>query len=184
MISRTTLSHIWDCCIFGWRKAFSISAPIPMARPFQTMWVLASPPPRSSATITTRRQRPRRHSLYRANGLTDHCGRFDAKALYQQLEDAFEQSAFRANNVSQVLACIEVQSPEVRALLLKGCALDLHPSRFPPGRCARPRFAALPTVLHCTGPTNFECVVTSSHQDYLLSWLADAAEEVLDPRYV
>ena len=103
----------------------------------------------------------------------------NAKALHHQLEDAFEGSAFRATNVSQALARIEVQGPEVRALLLKGCALDLHPSCFPPGRCARTRFAALPTILRCTGATNFECIVTSSYRDYLLSWLADAAEEFL-----
>jgi sarcosine oxidase subunit gamma len=104
----------------------------------------------------------------------------DAKALHRQLEDAFDGSAFRATNVSQALARIEVQGPEVRALLLKGCALDLHPSRFLPGRCARTRFAALPAILRCEGPTNFECVVASSYRDYLLSWLADAAEEFLD----
>ena len=72
-----------------------------------------------------------------------------------------------------------IQGPEVRSLLLKGCALDLHPSQFPPGRCARTRFAALPTILRCTSATNFECIVTSSYRDYLLSWLADAAEEFL-----
>ena len=106
----------------------------------------------------------------------------DAKALHQKLEVAFEGSTFRATNVSQALARIEVQGPETRALLLKGCSLDLHPSRFPPGRCARTRFAALPTVLRCTGPMNFECIITSSYQDYLLSWLTDAAEEFLDSR--
>ena len=104
----------------------------------------------------------------------------DAKALHRQLEDAFEGSVFRATNVSQALARIEVHGPEVRALLLKGCALDLHPSQFLPGRCARTRFATLPTILRCTGRTNFECIITSSYQDYLLSWLADAAEEFLD----
>lgn len=104
----------------------------------------------------------------------------DAKTLHQQLEVAFEGCTFRATNVSQALARIEVQGPETRALLLKGCSLDLHPSRFPPGRCARTRFAALPAVLRCMGPTHFECIITSSYQDYLLSWLADAAEEFLD----
>ena len=108
----------------------------------------------------------------------------DAKALHQQLEDAFDGSAFRATNVSQALVRIGVHGPEVRALLLKGCALDLDPSRFPPGRCARTRFAALPIVLRCTGPTDFECIVASSYCDYLLSWLSDATEEFLDWRYV
>ena len=104
----------------------------------------------------------------------------DARVLHRKLEGAFGGSAFRATNVSHALVRIEVQGLEVRALLVKGCALDLHPSHFPPGRCARTRFAALPTVLRCTGPTNFECIVTSSYRDYLLSWLADAAEEFLD----
>jgi len=107
----------------------------------------------------------------------------DARVLHQQLEDALEGGAFRATNVSQALACIEVQGPETRELLLKGYSLDLHPSRFPPGRCARTRFAVIPTVLRCTGPTDFQCIITSSYQDYLLSWLGDAAEEFLDSRY-
>ena len=107
----------------------------------------------------------------------------DAKALHQHLEAAFEGSTFRATDVSQALARIGVQGPDVRALLLKGCALDLHPTQFRPGRCARTRFAALPAVLRCTDPTNFQCIVTASYQDYLLSWLADAAEEFLDVRY-
>ena len=106
----------------------------------------------------------------------------DARALHQRLENAFEGSAFRATNVSEALARIEVQGPEVRALLLKGCALDLHPSRFPPGRCTRTRFAALPTILRCTGSSNFECIITASYQEYLLSWLSDAAQEFLDER--
>lgn len=106
----------------------------------------------------------------------------DAKALHQQLDDAFEGSTFRTTNVSQALALarIGVHGPQTRDLLLKGCSLDLHPSQFPPGRCARTRFAALPAILRCTGPTTFECIVTSSYQDYLLTWLADAAEEFLD----
>ena len=103
----------------------------------------------------------------------------DARALHQQLEDAFDGSTFRATDVSQALARIEVHGPEIRALLLKGCALDLRPSQFLPGRCSRTRFAALPTILRCTGPTNFECIVAASYQGYLLSWFADAAEEFL-----
>ena len=99
------------------------------------------------------------------------------KALHQLLEDAFEGSTFRTTNVSQALVRIEVRGPEVRALLLKSCALDLYPSQFPPGRCVRTRSAALPTVLRCTDPTNFECIVASNYQDYMLSWLADAAAE-------
>ena len=104
----------------------------------------------------------------------------NVEVLHQQLEETFAGSTLRATNVSQALARIELEGPDVRALLLKGCSLDLSPSRFPPGRCARTRFASLPVVLRCTALTNFECIVASSYCDYLLSWLADAAEEFLD----
>ena len=101
----------------------------------------------------------------------------DATALLQQLEEALEESSFRATNVSSALACIEVESPEVRALLAKGCALDLHPSRFPPGRCARTRFAGMPVIVRCTLNSTFQCIVASSYRDYLVSWLTDASRE-------
>jgi sarcosine oxidase subunit gamma len=101
----------------------------------------------------------------------------DAAALLQQLEEAFEGSSFRATNVSSALARIELESPEVRALLAKACSLDLHPSRFPPGRCARTRFAGIPVIIHCTRTSTFECIVVISYAEYLNSLLADAALE-------
>jgi len=100
----------------------------------------------------------------------------DANTLHQQLESAFAGSALRATNISQALVRIEVQGSDVRALLQKGCSLDLYPSRFPPGRCARTRLASLPAILRCTAPTKFECIVAASYCDYLLTWLADAAK--------
>jgi len=101
----------------------------------------------------------------------------DTTALPGQLREACDGSTYRATNVSQALTRIEIVGVAVRDVLLKGCALDLHPSRFPPGRCARTRFAALATVIQCTQPSTFECIVSSSHRDNLLSWLADATEE-------
>jgi sarcosine oxidase subunit gamma len=104
----------------------------------------------------------------------------DPTALFQQLDEAFEGTTFRATNVSQALARVELHGSEVRTLLLKGCSLDLDPSHFPPGRCARTRFASLPVILRCTELATFQCIVTSSYRDYLLSWLTDAAEEFLE----
>lgn len=101
-------------------------------------------------------------------------------ALLHQLNTAFEETSFRGTNVSQALVRVELDGPEVRTLLLKGCSLDLHPTRFPPGTCARTRFASLPAILRCTGPNTFECIVTASHRDYLTSWLTDACEEFLE----
>jgi sarcosine oxidase subunit gamma len=169
-------SHLLDPCTFirvqTWNSHATLNQEVEIA--------LGTPWPRETGTIASGR------ADVLCIGPTDWlvtATDLDAKVLNRQLEDAFEGSAFCATDVSQALARIEVQGPEARALLLKGCSLDLHPSRFPPGRCARTRFAALPTVLRCTDPTNFECIITSSYQDYVLSWLADAAEEFLDSRY-
>ena len=104
----------------------------------------------------------------------------DPTALLHQLNAAFEDTPFRATNVSHALVRVELDGSEVRTLLLKGCSLDLHPSRFPPGTCARTRFASLPAILRCTGPHTFECIVTATYRDYLMSWLTDACEEFLE----
>jgi sarcosine oxidase subunit gamma len=101
----------------------------------------------------------------------------DPAALLQQLNEAFEGSAFRATNMSQALSRIEIDGPEVRVLLSKGCSLDLHAPGFLPGRCARTRFTGVPVILCCTHTFTFECIVTISYTEYLISWLADAALE-------
>jgi sarcosine oxidase, subunit gamma len=101
----------------------------------------------------------------------------DATPWLHRLDALFQGSTFRATDVSQALIRIQIEGPEVRDLLAKGCALDLHPPLFPPGRSARTRFAGMPVIVHCTGTSTFELVVTQSYADYLLAWLDDAALE-------
>jgi sarcosine oxidase subunit gamma len=98
----------------------------------------------------------------------------DAATLLQRLDEAFEGSAFRTTNVSQALSRIEIDGAEARELLSKGCSLDLHPPRFAPGRCARTRFAGMPVIIRCTQDSTFQCIVTISYAEYLVSWLEDA----------
>src|SRR4051812_8511189 len=47
------------------------------------------------------------------------------------------------------LAALEVSGSAAREVLSKGCGLDFHPRSFPPGRCARTRFAQIPVVIEC-----------------------------------
>jgi sarcosine oxidase subunit gamma len=101
----------------------------------------------------------------------------DAATLLQQLAEAFEGSAFRATNVSQALGRIKIDAPYARVLLTKGCALDLHAPCFPQGRSARTRFAGMPVIVRCTQTSTFECIVSMSYAEYLVSWLEDAALE-------
>lgn len=100
-----------------------------------------------------------------------------AAQFLQRLSRLFEAGAYRATDVSQALARIEVDGPEARELLAKGCSLDLHPSQFAPGRAARTRFAGMAVIVRCTAASTFECIVTLSQADYLLSWLEDSAME-------
>jgi sarcosine oxidase subunit gamma len=101
----------------------------------------------------------------------------DAAALLEKLQNAFDGSAFRATDLSQALARFEIDEPQARVLLVKGCALDLDPPRCPPRRCARTRFAGTPIILRCTQPSTFELILASSYLDYLILWLTDAATE-------
>src|ERR1700674_1003797 len=54
----------------------------------------------------------------------------DATPLLHQLDALFHGSTFQATNLSQALIRIQIEGPEVRDLLAKGCALDLHPPVF------------------------------------------------------
>jgi sarcosine oxidase subunit gamma len=101
----------------------------------------------------------------------------DPTILERWLHESLEDSSFRATNVSQALARIEVDGIGLRDLLAKACSLDLHPPLFPPGRAARTRFAGMPVILRCTGTSTFELIVTRSYADFLLSWLDDAELE-------
>lgn len=101
----------------------------------------------------------------------------DVVALLTRLEAACEGSAFRATDLSHAFARLEIEGTESRMLLAKGCALDLHPSRFPSGRCTRTRLADMPVIVRCVQDSIFQCIVASSCRHYLLSWLSDAAVE-------
>jgi sarcosine oxidase subunit gamma len=98
-------------------------------------------------------------------------------ALLRLLDTLFRDSTFRATNVSQALIRVKIEGSDVRELLAKGCALDLDPQRFPPGRSSRTRFADTPVILRCIRQSTFECIVAPSYADYFLVWLEDAALE-------
>ena len=78
-------------------------------------------------------------------------------------------------DLSDGLASLDVRGPAAREVLSTGCGLDLHPRRFPAGRCARTRFAQVPVVIECfDDPPRFELTVARSYCRYLQEWLTDA----------
>ena len=61
-------------------------------------------------------------------------------------------------------------------VLAGGCALDLHPSVFPPGSCAQTLLARAQVILYRTDEHTFRILVRPSFADYLRAWLRDATE--------
>jgi sarcosine oxidase subunit gamma len=100
-----------------------------------------------------------------------------AGAVSKVLSNAFANSSFRATDVSSALARIQVEGAKARALLAKGCSLNLDPAQFPPNCSPRTLFAGMPVVIRCKKPSTFECIVSLSYRDYLFAWLTDAAVE-------
>ena len=96
------------------------------------------------------------------------------------------------NDVSGGHVALRFTGAEARAILAKGCTLDLHPREFAPGQCARAGLGKT-TVLLAPAPfaasdnvapdgtapaktaPSYTIIVGRSFADYLCRWLAKAA---------
>lgn len=102
--------------------------------------------------------------------------------LREHIEPQLRQQGLAVVDQTHGLAILQVHGRVSRDLLSKGCGLDLHPRIFPPGCCARTRFAQIPVIIECVGePAKFELYVARSYLAYLQSWLVDAAAEFEEP---
>ena len=84
---------------------------------------------------------------------------------------------FAATNVTDALCVLQVEGPDVRAVLAKGCALDLHPRKFTPGQCAQTMLAHAGVTIIATDENCFLLICRTSFASYTLDWLQDAALE-------
>jgi sarcosine oxidase subunit gamma len=75
--------------------------------------------------------------------------------------------------VSANRVCLELSGEGAADVLARGCALDLHRSIFPPGRCAQTLVARAQVILYRTEDA-FRLLVRPSFADYLRAWLTDA----------
>ncbi|HEY0938890.1 MAG TPA: sarcosine oxidase subunit gamma family protein [Steroidobacter sp.] len=81
-------------------------------------------------------------------------------------------------DVTDGIGVLNVSGPLARDVLSKGCGLDLHPSAFPAGRCARTRFAQLAVLIeHIDDAPSFRLYFARSYQRFLIDWIEDAAVE-------
>lgn len=75
----------------------------------------------------------------------------------------------------------ELSGPRARAVLEKGCALDLHPRSFTPGTALNTEVGNIPVVLQKTGEESFRLFPRASFADFLGRWLLDAMREYASP---
>ncbi|MDH2429240.1 sarcosine oxidase subunit gamma family protein [Sphaerisporangium sp. TRM90804] len=81
-------------------------------------------------------------------------------------------------DVSAQRTILAVAGPGARDLLAHGCALDLHPSAFRPGRCAQTTLARAQVVLAAREDDEFWILVRASYARYLANWITDAAVDL------
>jgi sarcosine oxidase subunit gamma len=82
--------------------------------------------------------------------------------------------AAAAVDVSANRVCFELAGGDVEDVLAQGCALDLHPSAFAPGRCAQTLLARAQVILHRTDEETFRILVRPSFAPYVRVWIEDA----------
>jgi sarcosine oxidase subunit gamma len=101
------------------------------------------------------------------------------RELESRIRTAAGDEPIAVTDVSAQRTTLLVGGPRARDLLAHGCALDLHPRAFGPGRCAQTTLARAQVVLVAREETRagFWVLVRSSFAGYLVDWLLDAAVE-------
>lgn len=84
-------------------------------------------------------------------------------------------------DVSSSQCIIRVTGSHVRDVLAKGCSLDLHSRSFDVGKCAQSLIAAVGvTIRQIDSTPSFELIVRRSFAEYLVNWLYDAAQNIIN----
>ncbi len=108
-------------------------------------------------------------------------------ALAEKSRTALADHFAAVTEVGESRTCIRVAGPKARALIQKGCPLDLHPRAFAAGACAQTCLAKATVALHLFAGENvaqagaegpiFDIYVPRSFAEYLWAWLEDAGRE-------
>ena len=75
----------------------------------------------------------------------------------------------------------ELTGPRARAVLEKGCALDLHPRSFTPGTALATEVGDIPAILRKTAEETYRLFPRASFAEFLGRWLLDAMSEFDTP---
>lgn len=104
-------------------------------------------------------------------------GATDAVAMADQLTAAVGDEPGLVLDVSANRTVLELAGPRARAVLEKGCPVDLHPRAFGPGHAVSTTLARVPLLLWQTADETYRLLPRSSFADYAARWLLDAMQE-------
>jgi len=97
--------------------------------------------------------------------------------LGSELAAALAGSHAAVNDVSGGNVELLLGGVDARAVLAKGCSLDLHPREFASGQCAQTGLGRVSVLLAAAGePLTYTVVVRRRFANYLRRWLANAAQ--------
>lgn len=74
-------------------------------------------------------------------------------------------------------AILELEGPSARAVLEKGCHVDLHPRSFPVGTAVSTLVGPVQVLLHRSSEDTYRIYPRSSFAEYMVRWLIDGMEE-------
>ncbi len=101
--------------------------------------------------------------------------------LISALDAALGGAPGQVVDLSANRTMFELSGSRARAVLEKGCSLDLHPRSFPPGTALNTEVGGIPVVLEKTGEESFRLFPRASFADFLARWLLDAMREYASP---
>lgn len=101
--------------------------------------------------------------------------------LIQALREALGDGAGQVVDLSANRTTFELTGPRARAVLEKGCSLDLHPRVLKPGTALSTEIGNIPVVLWKTGDESYRLFPRASFADFLGRWLLDAMREYASP---
>ncbi|MGN8129994.1 sarcosine oxidase subunit gamma family protein [Arthrobacter sp. RC1.1 241] len=101
--------------------------------------------------------------------------------LIPALREALGSDAGQVVDLSANRTTYELTGPRARAVLEKGCSLDLHPRAFKAGTAFSTEIANIPAILWKTGEESFRIFPRASFAEFLGRWLLDAMREYASP---
>lgn len=101
--------------------------------------------------------------------------------LVAELIGALGEAPGAVVDLSANRTTLELDGPSARAVLEKGCHLDLHPRAFEIGTAVSTALGPVPVLLWRTGPLGWRIMPRASFAEYTAHWLIDAMREFASP---